>query len=445
VPDQGVFNIMVGTAITLAIADGSKADGELADVTYVDAWQEGLFGRKAKLDWLVGGSEAGELPNAVAINRAELEDWRPAPFQNGEWLSIREIFSFSLSGLQTKRDHFVYSPDREILAERVVRFRTLEGAPARELFHDSRDRKWVGASTIPFDNALISKASYRPLDLRYLYNHRAYGDFLRPELQSAWGEANVGLYTMPFGVGAGPGVWSHGYLPDYHLFSGRGGYAFPLYDRRAGPDVSNLNPVLVAALSEAYGAAQSPEDIFDVILALLSAKSYSRRFAEDLEDVFPHIPFPADPAVFAQAAAIGCEIRGLEAFQREPVAAFRPKSLCKIVVEPNGIVATSAYRDGEINLCENGTGRMTGIPESVWSFSVSGYRVLPRWIEGRKGLPATLALMRELRDVAARIAELIHWFDAADLVLEATLADTLTREKLGFPAAAPEEAGEGDD
>jgi hypothetical protein len=53
--------------------------------------------------------------------------------------------------------------------------------------------------------------------------------------------------------------------------------------------------------------------------------------------------------------------------------------------------------------------------------------------------------MRELRDVAARIHELIHWFAEADLVLEATLADTLTRAELGFPVIGPEEADEGDD
>jgi hypothetical protein len=83
--------------------------------------------------------------------------------------------------------------------------------------------------------------------------------------------------------------------------------------------------------------------------------------------------------------------------------------------------------------------------QAVWDFAVSGYRVLPRWIDGRKGLPANLALMRELRDVAARIAELIHWFDEADLALDATLADTLTRAELGFPDADPEEAEQGDD
>src|SRR5690606_13892665 len=48
--DQGVFNIMVGTAITLAIADGTKAEGELADVFYMDCWKEVLFNRRAKLD-----------------------------------------------------------------------------------------------------------------------------------------------------------------------------------------------------------------------------------------------------------------------------------------------------------------------------------------------------------------------------------------------------------
>lgn len=68
--------------------------------------------------------------------------------------------------------------------------------------------------------------------------------------------------------------------------------------------------------------------------------------------------------------------------------------------------------------------------------------MLPRWIDGRKGLPVTLALMRELRDVAARIHELLHWFAQADLVLEDTLADTITREGLGFAPAAQDEAGD---
>ena len=447
--DQGVFNIMVGTAITLAIADGSKAEGELAEVVYTDCWKEGLFGRRGKLDWLVGGAAAGRLPNEVEIDRGLLDDWRPPAFANGEWLSIREAFRFNVGGMQSKRDDFIYSTSSNLLSQRMLNFATLSDAEARDEFHDSRDRKWAEARAIPFEPELVIKAAYRPLDSRYLYNHRAYGDFLRPDLQRAWGNANVGLYSLKSNTGAGPGIWCHGLLPDYHSIKGsNGGYAFPLYDRRHGPDAHNLNSVLIAALAEAYGAAQTPEDVFDAILCLLSAQSYTRRFAEDLEDTFPHIPFPADPAVFAEAARIGREIRGLEAFQREPAEAFRPRDFCRIVGQPDDTtqVAAANFADGQLSIWSHGDAAVpgfAGLPQAVWDFSVSGYRVLPRWIDGRKELPVTLALMRELRDVAARIHELIHWFGAADLVLEATLEETLTREELGFPAAGPE-AGEGE-
>ena len=68
----------------------------------------------------------------------------------------------------------------------------------------------------------------------------------------------------------------------------------------------------------------------------------------------------------------------------------------------------------------------------MWNFSVSGYRLVPRWLEARVGLPADLALVRELRDICGRIAELIDLFAEADIVLEATLHETLTREALGL-------------
>ncbi len=429
--DQGVFNIMVGTAITLAIADGSKAEGALAEVVYTDCWEESLFARKNKLQWLVEGSAWGILPNAVAIERNTLEDWRPRPFENGEWLSVREAFSFSKSGMKSGNDPVFVAVDPDSLPLQVAPILAKRDDP--EFYPD-----------------FVRNLAYRPFDNRSLYNDLPLLNRPGPEMQRAWGGSNVGLYSMPSGVGMGTAVWCHGQLPDYHSFSGRGGYAFPLYDRRAGPDAHNLNPILVAALAEAYGGAQTPEDIFDAILCLLSAQSYTHKFAEDLEDTFPHIPFPADPAVFARAAEVGREIRGLDAFQRDPAAAFRQKAFCKQAADTDdgAVIADVSYRDGELSLWKadgQAVAAFTGLPEAVWSFSVSGYRVLPRWIDGRKGLPFTDALKTELRDVAARIHELIHWFAKADLVLAATLVETVTRAALGFPAPAPGEVEEGDD
>src|SRR5690606_16811996 len=131
-----------------------------------------------------------------------------------------------------------------------------------------------------FDPGLVRPLAYRPLDTRFFYNDLPLLNRPGPEMQRVWGNQNVGLYTMPFGVGAGPAIWCHGQLPDYHAFSGRGGYAFPVHDRRQGPNATNLSPILIANLAEAYGVPVPPEEVFDSILALLSATSYTHRFAE---------------------------------------------------------------------------------------------------------------------------------------------------------------------
>ncbi|MDP2618845.1 MAG: hypothetical protein Q8P46_01490 [Hyphomicrobiales bacterium] len=107
-------------------------------------------------------------------------------------------------------------------------------------------------------------------------------------------------------------------------------------------------------------------------------------------------------------------------------------------------MAPVEYADGAITLCDDGTGRITGLPLAVWSFSVSGYRLVPRWIEARIGLPADLALVRDLRDICGRVAELIDLFADADIVLQATLHETLIREALGL-APAGQDANDGSD
>ncbi len=221
--------------------------------------------------------------------------------------------------------------------------------------------------------------------------------------------------------------------PDYHAFRGSyGGYAFPLYDRRQGGDASNLSPVLIASLSAAYGEPITAEDVFDAILCLLSATSYTLRFAEDLEDVFPHIPFPTQHAIFMEAVRIGRAIKSVETFARQPSEVYRQPAFVRVTTQPHGALTAVDYIDQAITLCDDDTGRITGLPRPVWEFSVSGYRVLPRWLEARIGFHVDLAMVRELRDICGRIAELIDLFAEADIVLAMTLQESLTREALGL-------------
>ena len=93
----------------------------------------------------------------------------------------------------------------------------------------TRDRKWVRREPFLSNEAHSARyatdrwigAGFTTIGLTVIV--------LRPELQERLGQSKCRPYAMPCGTGAGPAVWCHGLLPDYHAFRGSyGGYAFPL-------------------------------------------------------------------------------------------------------------------------------------------------------------------------------------------------------------------------
>ena len=447
--DEGVFNIMTGVCILTAMATNTeRPQGALAEVFYADAWRHGAFTEAQKLAWV---EQAKARPDAVSFVRIEgtgLTDFVPAGFQGLDWPTLAEAFRFRNSGVETKRDDLVYAISASRLQNSLLYFVSASKDEAKELFHETGDRTAEAAQGVGWLPNAVRKAAYRPFDTRVLYSRREFIDRPRPALAAAWGETNRCIYGMPSGTGAGPALWTHGVLPDRHAFRGSyGGYAFPLWDRRYGPAAHNLNPALLAGLGAVYGRAVTPEAAFNAIIALVSASSYTMRFAWDLEEVFPHIPFPADSGVFDQAAQIGAEIAALQCFARAPAAGF---SSAKLVGQATGRALKipalgSAFLGqnddfGSIPLLEDQSLRLAHVPKRVWDFAVSGYRVFYRWLKAREG-EALADIQRDACDIAWRIEELLHWTDAADAVLEVALQRPLTKTGLGL-AAPPAQPGD---
>jgi hypothetical protein len=150
--------------------------------------------------------------------------------------------------------------------------------------------------------------------------------------------------------------------------------------------------------------------------------------------VFPHVPLPTAHALFLAAAELGREIRAVETFARPPGPNFLTRAVARVETEAAETLNASDWIDGELFLCANGTGRVSGISAAIWSFSVSGYRLLPRWLAGRQGLAVNHALISAMRDVVGRIAELIDLFARADRLLIQILPATLTKNALGLGA-----------
>ena len=95
------------------------------------------------------------------------------------------------------------------------------------------------------------------------------------------------------------------------------------------------------------------------------------------------------------------------------------------------------WQNGRVPLQEDQPLFIANVPERVWQFAVSGYRVLPRWLAARNGEALNAVLQRAILDVARRVEELLHWFDTADKVLAQAVAASLTRHELGLASDWP--------
>jgi predicted helicase len=448
--DENVFNIEVGVCILVAYATGETAPGTEAAVRYADAWAEGAFTRAEKLRL---AEEATTDPARLrwrAVEGRGMDRLKPPGFAGTDWPGVDELLRVRSNGIVTYRDDFAYATTREAMEARIRRWLTLPLEQAREEFGDSAANKTGNALRIPLDPAAFERVSYRPLDVRWLYNKPQYVDRPRLVLQAAWGEANVALFVLEDGTGAGPAAWCHGLKPDQHAFRGSyGGWVFPFRDHGGDGRGHYLAAGLVGGLAASYGHPVEPQAVFDAILALLSAASYTTRFAFDLEDDFPRVPFPADPAAFLGAARIGARLRTLQGFAAAPAPAFCTARIVGQASAPALAVPAPrhAFTAEGVLLLPDGSLRMAGVPERVWRFAVSGYPVLYRWLRARNGEALDSALLRAALDVAGRIREILSLQDEADAVLERALTRSLTRGEIGLPprddaALAMTEAGD---
>jgi hypothetical protein len=438
--DENVFNIEVGVCILIAsCAGGDRAANAEARVEYADAWVSRAFTRREKIDLCAAASADPARLAYVPLEGSDMDPLRPAGFGTTNWPALDELFIFRSNGIVTYRDGFAYATRAETLNVRIQNWLHLPIAEAALAFGDSAMNKTGPALASPFDQNAVRMASYRPLDQRFLYAHPRYVDRMRPELQAAWGAENVALFAPGDGIGAGPATWAHSVLPDQHAFRGSyGGWVFPLRNHAGEGQGHYLIPTLLRSFSIAYGVAVTPEQIFDVALALLSATSYTTRFSRDLENEFPHVPFPADIELFHRAAMIGARLRAVQGLAA-PKETFRRARLVGQGSGPALNMPTPAQAWtgidglGAVALLPDRSLQLADVSERAWRWSVSGYQVLYRWLRARNGEVFDRVLQRAILDTVGRIEEIISLCDEADAVLAAAVEHALDRETLGLP------------
>ena len=408
--DENIFDIRQGVAIAFFLKRGGEQQAEAI------VHHTGCYGtRESKYDWLddhdLGSTEWQQIrPASPFYLFVPRDDMLEAEYR--QFASILDIFPVNSVGIVTARDGLTIHWSAEVAWDTVRTFSQMDPELARQgykLGNDSRDWK----VTMAQEDLLASGPTrenvvpilYRPFDMRHTYyTGRSRGFICRPRsevMQNMLAGENRALCIGRQGHVVGAGEWNLIYcsqrIEDFNLFYRGGNVNFPLYlyptaDRddlfarhEASECQPNLNPKLVAALTESHGLAPSPEEIFHYIYAILHAPTYREKYAEFLRTDFPHIPFTTACELFAKLAALGKRLADLHLL----VSPELDPPICRFEGQGDAVVARTKaqgfrYDAEEHRMYINKTQYFGPVPSEIYEYQIGGYQVCDKWLKDRR-------------------------------------------------------------
>lgn len=215
---------------------------------------------------------------------------------------------------------------------------------------------------------------------------------------------------------AGPVVIATSALPGDNSF--RGSYethVFPLssFSEEGQLGVGDSDALSPGARAWADTLGASIADVGAYLLALGSAPSYAETFAEALESDIARFPAVTDAGLFREAVEVGNRLLQAWSLETPPRGRWQEAGA--------GVQLGGARMEGDAIVFENGD-RLEQLHPETWSFSVSGYPVMDRYLEARAHLALTGELAEDIRRVAGAIAAILAEQAAADSLLERAIA-----------------------
>jgi predicted helicase len=409
-PDENVFDITIGVAITIFV----KTGGSQWCIQYlrVGGTRIQKYQRLTRetIEHSAGAEVHPTTPNYFFIPHSILSAGE-VPCH-----SLRDIFGVFGMGIITARDALTTAFTADELALRIDRFAGLSVDEARQVFKLGRDvQGWSVAGAqeeitrTHADRRLIQRLKYRPFDDRVTYyTGKSNGFMSRPThevMRHLLSQEIPSLVTCRLLTSES---WAHALVTDGIIdncyissASRERAYAFPLYlQSDQGPGSSqNLSADFRAFLDARYEHHYTPEEILGYIYAVLHAPSYRTRYAEFLRIDFPQIPFPATADDFEKLSVLGwglVQAHLLRGLPRQGLAAYHGKG--------DHAVEAVRYSPAEQAIAINKTQCFKPVPQAVWDFHIGGYQVLDKYLKSRKGRVLSLDEINHVGAVADSLA-----------------------------------------
>lgn len=397
--DENVFDIESPVAIVTLVRRGNGDRSTPAPVHYASYWGTRAEKLHALTDLAAGKTslqtaEAASEWHAPFIPASGGLDWAAYP-------RITDLFPFQQPGMMINRT-WPAAPDPQTLVERWKTF-TATAVP------DERARYYVTPATgrrittrvpgLPPLSELREGDGHQPIvrfgmrsfDRQWIFKDPRLIALERPALWATLSEKQIFLTTMTTtSLGAGPAATLTTAVPDKHHFRGSygGKDVIPLYRDAAG--TPNVSCATLNALSDKLGTAVTVEQLFAYTFGILAGTDYTERFHEALETPGPRVPLTTDPDVFARMVAHGEKLIWLQTFGGRFGAGELPTAGIEWKPEPSRLPESRsdiAYEPAS-EMLRVTDGALSGVPEDVWNFEVSGMDVIPKWLGYRMSRPA---------------------------------------------------------
>ena len=399
-PDENIFAIETPVAIAILVRKDAKNRKEPAAINYrrisgtAQAKLEALAAIVKSDDPLAG--EWIEAPSGW------LEPIVP-PTGNASWQTLpllKDIFPWQQPGCKFGRT-WPIAPSAEILQERWQKFAAAGSEEKPDLFKTAKTGRNTGTKVGAMKKLIdlqvldasekIVRYAYRSFDRQWTFADPRLAKTESPSLWNTISEKQIFFSTLMTGaIGEGPCLTVTSNVPDLHYFCGRGGKdILPLYRDQAGNE-PNLTRGFAKALADHLSIAPpSVEDVAAYVYALLSSPAFHARFSDELRTPGLRLPVTASKDLWAKAVSEGHYLIWLHTYaqrfrdQAQKRGPFVPilenigweYPVTSMPVEPSSI----AY-DPQQKTLTVGDGKITGVRNSVWAYSVSGMPVLRKWL-----------------------------------------------------------------
>ncbi len=445
--DENVFNIMSGVAIAICSRNGAS---QAKMISSFDLWGKSRF----KYNWLLerglGDIEWNKLipksPYFLLVKRSLEFD-----SEYLSYYSLKDIFPFYGTGIQTSRDSFATDIDRSKLENRLQMFfdGTKSDTEIKDFFKISDTRSWkvndIRRST-SFEKVqkVITKFLFRSFDLRWIALTKDVVDWPRSEVMSCVADDRIGMLCSR--QQSTPGfrhVLAVNHPVDMFCISNKsreGQTVFPLFvkDKESlfkvqGEDYWRLNigekfyEKASRLLDDETRESDTTEltertaaNLFNYIYAVLYSLSYRNRYSDLLKMDYPRVPLPLSPELFQSLNNLGRALVSLHLMKTDKMK----KDITHLVGEGVMEIENVSYSDSTVWIDKKKTQGFHGISEELWNFHIGGYRVCEKWLKDRKskrGNPGRILSSEDIehyQKIVVAISETIRIMTEIDEVIE---------------------------